>query len=169
MAELLHELSGEPTFEDVVEQPPWFVDGSEHEAEAIGAYAFERGVEVMDSPFIEHPSIPYVGASPDGLVGDDGGIEVKCCNVPARMLKFERIGLPAEHRPQVQGNLWVTGRAWWDFVVWFTGREYRLHVHRVYPDLDYHKRLAEACAAFWGELNDLMRAEGVVPRLEEQA
>jgi len=58
----------------------------------------------------------YVGCSPDGLIGDDGGLEIKA-SYPNTHIDYILSGkLPAVYVPQVQGNMWVTGRKWWDFV-----------------------------------------------------
>lgn len=91
--------------------------GIETEAEARDAYSFERTVAVDECGFIPHPTIPNVGASPDGLVGDDGLLEIKC---PASMAKHAdalRTGAHAvEYRWQLQHQLMVTGRQWVDAV-----------------------------------------------------
>ena len=79
-------------------------------------YELSTGNVVEQVDFIEHPSIPYVGCSPDGLVGSDGGVEIKCPKDSAIHLQRFDNGLPDEFKPQVQGCLWVTGRAWWDFI-----------------------------------------------------
>jgi putative phage-type endonuclease len=75
-AELVVErMTGIPTEHYVSPAMQWGIDT---EAEARAAYAFERNVAVIDAGFIEHPTIPMAGASPDGLVGDDGLVEFKC-------------------------------------------------------------------------------------------
>lgn len=56
------------------------------------------------------------GASPDGLVEDDGGLEIKC-PMPHTHVEYLREGkLPSKYFQQVQGCLWITGRSWWDFM-----------------------------------------------------
>jgi putative phage-type endonuclease len=91
--------------------------GIELEGEARDAYSFERSVAVDEAGFIPHPEIPNCGCSPDGLIDDDGMIEIKC---PQSMQKhYEAItdGAHArEYRWQVQHQLMVTGRAWVDVV-----------------------------------------------------
>ena len=89
--------------------------GIETEAEARDAYCFARTVAVDECGFIPHPSLPNTGCSPDGLIGDDGLLEIKC---PASMAKHAdalRSGSHAvEYRWQLQHQLLVTGRAWVD-------------------------------------------------------
>lgn len=90
--------------------------GSDVEPYAREAYELETGHVVKQSGFIQHPDHPFVGCSPDGLIGTDGGIEMKCPKNPAVHLERFISGVPDEYLPQVQGCMWVTGRQWWDFV-----------------------------------------------------
>lgn len=90
--------------------------GIDHEEDAREAYQIEKNELVELTGFLLHPSIPYLGASPDGLVGDDGLIEIKCPQ-PATQIKYIRAGVvPEEYRPQILLQLIVTGRRWCDFV-----------------------------------------------------
>ncbi len=57
-----------------------------------------------------------VGCSPDGFVGYDGIIEIKCPNSSTHLSYIDKNVFPASYKPQVQGNLWVTGRQWCDFI-----------------------------------------------------
>lgn len=87
--------------------------GNEHEADAISEYEVAAGVLVAATGFHVHPTIPWLGASPDGLVGDQGLLEVKCPHsgiIPGRV--------PIHHRIQVLVQLECTGRQWCDYVVW---------------------------------------------------
>jgi hypothetical protein len=89
--------------------------GADTEPEARRWYAFERDVQVKQVGFVLSDCGRY-GCSPDGLVGDDGLLELKC---PAGKAQVEYLlagGLPADYRPQVHGQLLVTGRKWVDFV-----------------------------------------------------
>lgn len=79
-------------------------------------YELTTGETVEQVDFVEHPTLDYVGCSPDGLVGSDGGIEIKCPKDSAIHLQRFDNGVPDEYKPQVYGSLWVTGRAWWDFI-----------------------------------------------------
>lgn len=79
-------------------------------------YELVTGNIVEQVDFVDHPELPFVGCSPDGLVGDDGGLEMKCPKDSAIHLQRFDDGVPDEFKPQIQGCLWVTGRKWWDFV-----------------------------------------------------
>lgn len=56
-----------------------------------------------------------VGCSPDGLVGDDGGLEIKCPSAAVH-ISYLLGEFTEEYRSQIQGSLWITGRTFWDFV-----------------------------------------------------
>lgn len=89
--------------------------GTEHEPLARMAYVALTGAFVEEVGFHRHPTLD-VGGSPDGLIDDDGGIEIKCPFNSANHLQCFLTGMPEEHIPQVQGLMWLTGRKWWDFV-----------------------------------------------------
>jgi predicted phage-related endonuclease len=90
--------------------------GHEVEPFARNAYEVETGLIVQQVGFIIHPKYDFAGASPDGLVGMDGGIEIKCPISKTVHLARFRNGMEEDHMPQVQGAMWVTGRKWWDFI-----------------------------------------------------
>lgn len=90
--------------------------GTEHEAEARAEYEDATGRLVTQVGFIDHPEINNFGASPDGLVGDDGLLEIKC---PNELTHFRRVlsgEVPAEYRTQMIVQLVCTGRKWCDYV-----------------------------------------------------
>ena len=91
--------------------------GIELEAEARDAYSFERGVAVTECGYVASPDIARCGCSPDGLLGDDGLVEIKCPASMQKHLDALRTGAHAvEYRWQLQHQLMVTGRAWVDAV-----------------------------------------------------
>ena len=95
-------------------------------------------------------STPAVGASPDGLVGDDGLLELKCPREDTHMLYLARGVLPSEYRAQVQGQLWVTGRAWADFMSYCP--ELPPFLIRVEPDPKFQAALDDHMPVFHAEL-----------------
>lgn len=90
--------------------------GTDVEPFAKEAYELETGDVVMDSGFVVHPAYDYAGCSPDGLIGSDGGVEIKCPRSSVVHLERFISGVPKEYLPQIQGCMWVTGRKWWRFV-----------------------------------------------------
>lgn len=122
--------------------------GTELEPFARGAYEAHTGELVEQVAFIEHPTMPYVGVSPDGLLGSDGLIEIKCPASQAKHLAALRDGShAAEYRWQIQGQLWVTGRQWCDAVSYDPRfpEGLQLAIHRVERDEKAIKALQDAC------------------------
>lgn len=117
------------------------------EPAAIAAYQADTGLMVDACGFIQHPFHEFVGASPDFLVGDDGGGEVKSPESSEVHLQTLMTGLPGEHIEQIQGGLWVTGRQWWDFISFHPDfpPHLRLYVQRIARDDEYIARLESAC------------------------
>ena len=116
------------------------------EPEALAAYSFETGAAVEECAWAEHPEIANVGCSPDGLVGDDGLVEIKAPDAMARHLDALLSGQHVyDYRHQLMFQLFVTGRAWVDCVSydprWPT--EHQLAIVRVQRD---EKAIAEIVA-----------------------
>jgi hypothetical protein len=90
--------------------------GTEVEQFGKEAFELETGLILQDAPFVTHPQYPYIGCSPDALIGTDGGYESKCPMDEGVHIETWLNGMPEEHIPQVQGSMFVTGRKWWEFV-----------------------------------------------------
>lgn len=91
--------------------------GNENEAEAIDMYAKRIGQDVDSAPFRFMSLTDDIGGTPDGLVGDDGCVEVKCPHNPGVHIDTLVTGkVPKDYGWQVHGHLLVTGRQWCDFV-----------------------------------------------------
>lgn len=87
--------------------------GTELEAEARDAYVFATGNDVQETGFVATNVVPNTGCSPDGLIGDDGLLEIKCPASMQKHLDALRDGSHAkEYRWQLQHQLMVTGRKW---------------------------------------------------------
>ena len=112
-AELLIErLTGQPT--------PRFTNdamrhGTETEPFARQAYSERAGVDVYEVGFIPHPEIARAGASPDGYVGDDGLVEIKCPNSATHLDTLIGGAVPEKYLLQMQFQMACTGREWCDF------------------------------------------------------
>jgi predicted phage-related endonuclease len=121
--------------------------GKEMEPAAVASYEALIGDFVEECGFIKHPQYDFIGASPDFLVGVDGGGEIKCPESSEVHLETLLSGLPSEHIEQIQGGLWVTGRQWWDFISYSPDfpEELRLYVQRIPRDDEYIARLETAC------------------------
>lgn len=89
--------------------------GVTHEASARIVYEQRRQLQVEETGFIQHEELD-AGASPDGLVDWDGLIEIKCPYNSSVHVMTWMDGMPEDHVAQVQGQLWITGRQWCDFI-----------------------------------------------------
>jgi putative phage-type endonuclease len=90
--------------------------GTEQEPQARALYEFYRGVDVELVPFVEHPTIAMAGASPDGLVGDDGLIEIKCPSTSTHVDTLLAQEIPEEYIKQIDWQMACTGRRYCDFI-----------------------------------------------------
>jgi len=90
--------------------------GIDHEPHAIIAYENGTGEFVTGTGLIDHPSIPMSGASPDGLVGKQGQLEVKCPYTTTHLNTLLSRKVPDDHIPQITWQLACTKREWCDFV-----------------------------------------------------
>lgn len=97
--------------------------GTLHEPIAREKYAEHNKVTVQEVGFVirEDWGGIRIGASPDGLVGEDGGIEIKCPRAKTHIQTILSGEVPAANMAQVQTTLLVTGRDWWDFVSFCAG------------------------------------------------
>jgi len=119
--------------------------GAIMESEARPWYEFTREVAVQQVGFITDDSERF-GCSPDGLIGTDGGIEIKCPQ-PARALEYLLTGeVPDEYTMQIQFSMFVTGRAWWDFLSY--SRQFPALVVRVPRDEKIQATLTQAVEIF---------------------
>ena len=134
----------------------WMQRGTELEPLARQYYELSTGLEVQEVGFCKHDTMEC-GVSPDGLVGLDGGLEIKCPAPHTHVAYLRDGGLPIKYKQQVMGCLWITEREWWDFVSYHETMPV-LQV-RVYRDEDYITLLAEevwdACDAIQNEYKRL--------------
>lgn len=114
MAELICErLTGERAEKFSNSAMQW---GTDTEPQARAAYSFMTDADVAECGFVDHPSIPMFGASPDGLVGADGLVEIKCPNPATHIETLMGEAVPAKYVTQMQVQMACTGREWCDFV-----------------------------------------------------
>lgn len=114
MAELISErLTGQPAERFTNAAMQW---GTENEPKARVAYEWQADVTVDEIGFVPHPSITMSGASPDGLVGDDGMVEIKCPNTATHIDTLLDGDVAGKYWTQIQWQLACAGRKWCDFV-----------------------------------------------------
>ena len=91
----------------------WTERGKEYEPEAVAYYELERGIDVVHGCFATNDKKTF-GASPDGFAGDDGLIEIKCLSGKHHVSVLLNPEKAVKYRPQIQGQMLVTGRKWVD-------------------------------------------------------
>jgi putative phage-type endonuclease len=128
--------------------------GIDTEAAARAAYGFMQDVEVIEAPFVLHPRLAWSGASPDGFVGDDGLVEIKCPNTATHITTLRGGEIPDKYIKQMQWQMACTERDWCDFVS-FDPRmpvEMQLHIQRVDRDNDLIAEIESAAIGFLTEI-----------------
>ena len=134
----------------------WTEIGNEREPDARQQYMDETGLEVQEVGFVLRLD-PKCGASPDAVVMQDEqiirGLEIKCPAIATHIKWLDEGKLPNEYALQVQGSMYVTGAAQWDFYSYFPGvKPFRLEVKR---DDDCIDAFEECLKQFWVEYNKL--------------
>jgi hypothetical protein len=132
----------------LTEQPatPAMRYGTAQEPEARSHYELVKDVDVRLVGFVKTDDERF-GGSPDGLVGDDGGLEIKCPDLKTHVGYLLADVLPDDYRAQVHGHLAITGRKWWDFISYHKDSP-RQFITRVCPD-DFTEQLKDVLQQFW--------------------
>ena len=129
--------------------------GTDTEPLARAAYEALKDVLVDEVGFVPHPSIDMAGASPDGLVGTDGLLEIKCPNTATHIETLMSKTVPGKYNTQMQFQMACTGRQWCDFVS-FDNRlpeQFQLFVKRVPRDDEFIKQMEDEVVKFLNELD----------------
>lgn len=154
MAALIAErLTGEPqeSYTNIAMQ--WGVD---KEPDARALYELRRGVEVLPAGFVAHPTLDMCGASPDGFVGEEGLVEIKCPNTATHLDTLLSGKIPSKYEPQMFWQMACTGRAWCDFVS-FDPRmpaNMSLFVERLFRDDARIEEITTEVRTFLADLDD---------------
>ena len=110
---------------------------------------------VVECGFITSDKLGFmVGYSPDGLVGDDGIIEIKSAKAKIQVQRMTDGVIPLEHYAQVQTGLWVTGRKWCDFISYSNGM--KMMVVRVEADPAYHDLIEQSATIFEAKVAEVI-------------
>lgn len=134
--------------------------GTDTEPQARAAYEFMTDAVVVETGLCLHPKEPEFGASPDGLVGDVGLLEIKCPNSAAHIETLLSGEAPSKYMPQMQAQMACTGRAWCDFVS-FDPRlpaDMQLFIKRVHRDEAFISTMEDEVSAFLLELTQKLVA-----------
>jgi len=130
------------------------IRGTELEPDAIYTYQQETLKTVEPKERLFHPDYDYISGEPDGLIGDDGIIEIKCPKNKWHLANLRDGEQIDKYYDQMQGYLFITGRDWCDFVSYNpnfpVGHE--LAIHRVERDQEHIDFIEERCQIFWNEV-----------------
>ncbi len=131
--------------------------GTEKEEEARAVYSIKNSrFDIEEVAFIEHSE--FIGVSPDGLVGDDGLIEIKCPNTTTQLKRALSDNYSKDYKAQIQMQLWVSERAWCDFVSFdprLSGKAGYLE-QRVYRDDEFIYDMKTKTYEFVGKMKELI-------------
>lgn len=124
--------------------------GNDTEPQARAFYELETCLTVHEVAFIDHPTIEMSGASPDGLVGDDGLVEIKCPQPATHIKTLTGSKIARNYMLQMQWQLSCTGRAWCDFVSFCPSMpsEMQINIQRVLRDPALIVEISEAVKEF---------------------
>lgn len=145
--------------------------GTDTEPEARAAYEFYQGASVEEVAFVAHPKIDQAGCSPDGLVGPDGLVEIKCPNTATHLETLLGQAVPAKYEAQMQFQMACTGRSWCDFVSYDPRmpENMRLFVKRVGRDDSRIKEIEGEIASFLLEMAVKLASLGKIYGEQEAA
>jgi putative phage-type endonuclease len=134
--------------------------GIDTEPQARAAYEAATGNFVNEVAFVDHPTIVNFGCSPDGLVGDDGMIEIKCPNTATHLEYIEADTPPKKYFIQMQAQMSVTGRQWCDFVSFDPGLPdgLELLIVRVNRDDKYIEMMENEVSTFLSEVDSKLES-----------
>ena len=130
--------------------------GIELEPLARASYEIKHNLIVDQISFVNHPTIKMAGASPDGLVNEDGLIEIKCPSPDNHIDNLINDEAPKKYFPQMQWQMACTGRKWCDFISFDpdTNEHLRMLVKRVNRDDEWIKNTEQEVIKFNQEIED---------------
>ncbi len=133
--------------------------GTEMEPLARAAYEMFIDDLVDQTGFVDHPSIAWCGASPDGLVNDSGLVEIKCPSTATHIDYLLSGEVPSKYEPQMALQLLCTGRKWCDFVSYDPRmpEEHRLFVVRFTPATEYLAKVETEAKKFLAEVDETIK------------
>jgi len=140
-------ITGRPADSFINASMQWGIDT---EAQARAAYAFHVDENPVEIGFLDHPQIVWSGASPDGLVGLGGMLEIKCPNTATHIATLDGAPIDRKYLYQMQWQMACAERDWCDFVS-FDPRlpaAMQLHIRRVERDAELLAELEAATSIF---------------------
>ena len=163
MNEKIYELLNNKPFE--IESNMAMQWGTDTEQEARLAYEYETFETVEEVGFVTHQGYGYIGCSSDGLVGEDGGIEIKCpYNSGNHISTLVNDKMPNRYKAQVQGNIFINELKWMDYVSYDPRMEketMKIKIIRYERDDSYLRNLVHSLREFWHDLHQKLSNMGI--------
>lgn len=161
---LVMDLEGIPDFED---DAPWFSDGRYYEQYARGWYAWQVGKDVQQCGFILHPTIDFIGCSPDGQVaGEPGGIEIKFRKSLRTFHASKHLTIKRPTMLQIQLQMLCQQWDWIDYVNYWRNDQNEIeqgHIKRYARNIPIQREIENKCIAFWMEVCALYKKRNGKP------
>ena len=151
MTNLILDLEGVADFKD---EAPWFLKGKKYERDALGWYQVESDQVVHQTGFVLHDQYNWLGCSPDGLVGNDGMVEMKYRSTPTTFETARTKPLTRAYEYQMQFQMGICGRKWIHYVNYYrneSGSQEQGHIRLIERDDGKIRELEEAAMLFWLE------------------
>lgn len=148
--QLVLDLEGVPDFGDT---SPWFVAGKQYESYARGWYQWEYNTEVKPVGFVLHDEYNWFGCSPDGLLPDNGNLEIKYRKTLETFHKVTSHKIPRAYLYQMQAQMFITGTDWTAYVNYWRSEQNQLEKGvRIIVERDAAlcRELESAAMRFWG-------------------
>lgn len=152
-------MTGE--YQGIMEPTYYMERGALMEQEAREAYEFENNVEVSRGGFWTDDN-GWFGASPDFLVGEEGIGEIKCLKAKNHVSYLLKQSIQPDYIPQVQGQLFVTGREWCDWYIYHPTMP--RETVRIIRDEEYIRKLADALFKFRDDMErkiNILKSRGI--------
>lgn len=134
--------------------------GREQEQFAAMAYEAERGVFLDKTGWWTHPTIQWLGCSPDRLIDGDGLVEIKCPNSSTMVAWMADDKVPTDYIKQMQCQLWITARSYCDFLAYDPRlpKRRQLWIKRIEHDAEFIKTMETEAVAFLSEVDQLVKS-----------
>ncbi len=132
--------------------------GIELEEQARDIYEMLNNAKVEQVGFIEGDE--YSGCSPDGLIGEDGGLEIKCHNNLTHFKLLLDKKIDSGYLWQIQMNLFITGRKWWDYMAYNPNFKENMFIERVEPDAEMFDKIKKGLELGKYRINEIKNKYG---------
>ncbi len=169
LSEMVLDLEDAPELGEV-DPAPWYIDGKKYESWARGWYSWEYDVDVSQTGFVEHDDYAFIGCSPDGLLPENSGMQIKYRKSLRTFKQHTAKGVRHADEKQMQFEMWVCGARRWRFVNYWRSPDHEKeqgHVQLIERDESMISYIEEQCLIFWRDVLRTVRdrSRGRIDRL----